>query len=74
MKIKINKKGYLFIERAGVMKGQWCPYDTEPRGCGDWCPLFGEPISEKQDSIFPYSIYLCKKKLYFDKLTNERKA
>lgn len=41
MKIKIDKLGYLNIERAGKMAAQDCPA-THAR-CGDWCPLFGEP-------------------------------
>lgn len=53
MKIKIDKRGYLFLERGGAMKEQGCPfgpiYDQRgvlrKRTCGDWCPLFGEPIT-----------------------------
>jgi hypothetical protein len=43
MKIKIDKDGYLWIERAGKMKKQFCPYDSINEGyCGDWCPLFDD--------------------------------
>ena len=41
MKIKINKSGHLEIERAGTMRGQYCPHQ-EDDPCGDWCPLFRE--------------------------------
>jgi hypothetical protein len=44
MKIKIDLNGILHIERAGNMKKAFCPYDTDPCACGDWCPLFGEPM------------------------------
>ena len=53
MKIVIAKgSGWLFIERAGKMKAQECPFAEDRdvidgirirRNCGDWCPLFGEP-------------------------------
>ena len=45
MKIKIDESGALYIERAGKMRKQYCPYTgaaTLPRFCGDWCPLFKE--------------------------------
>ena len=43
MKIKIDEKGCLWIERAGKFKLQGCPRNNEGMTCGDWCPLFGEP-------------------------------
>lgn len=48
MKIRIDKDGFLAIERGGKMKPQNCPYDNPPidsipAKCGHWCPLFGEP-------------------------------
>ncbi len=58
MKIKIDKNGYLWLERAGKMKAVKCPEDhyteKEPYSsvsihkhwsCGDWCSLFREEIS-----------------------------
>jgi hypothetical protein len=50
MKAKIDKDGFLWVERAGKMRKQICPngYDTttmkyyEPSPCGDWCPQFNE--------------------------------
>ena len=49
MKIKIDADGILWIERAGVLKEQFCPFDPGDGDdkcvmCGDWCPLFGEPF------------------------------
>lgn len=43
MKIKIDKDGRLFLDRAGKMTKQWCPYSQSDNSCGDWCPHFGEP-------------------------------
>lgn len=55
MKGKVDNKGTLWIERAGTMKEQACPFsngetvrvnDMEAvtmNTCGDWCPHFGEP-------------------------------
>jgi hypothetical protein len=43
MKGKINKLGYLEIERAGKLVRQACPF-CDVGGCGDWCPQFGEPF------------------------------
>jgi len=46
MKGAIEKNGYLWIERAGKIKKQYCPHDVvgeDVIGCGDWCPMFGEP-------------------------------
>lgn len=53
MKAKIKKIGRLDINRSGIWKAQVCPHDPEHGGCGDWCPLFGEPIGGY--------IELCKK-------------
>lgn len=39
----INPKGELFIERGNDAKRQHCPKNFL-LACGDWCPLFGEPI------------------------------
>ena len=51
MKIRIDKKGVLEIERAGTFKKSTCPFeDTEY--CGDWCALFGEP----EEKYAPYYV------------------
>lgn len=64
MKIKIDKYGHLWLERAGVMRQQFCPYMPTAAGtCGDWCPLFGEPrgVSEPPDGHAPrYLLQICK--------------
>jgi len=47
VKLKIANDGGLWLERAGVLKKQYCPFNPENdicRGCGDWCPLFGEKV------------------------------
>jgi len=75
---KIDAKGWIHIERGGVMKDCFCPYGAASSGvtrCGDWCPLFGEP--EKQETSFPEgchtTILLChERELTFDTFTDER--
>jgi hypothetical protein len=52
MKIKIDNEGCLWIERAGKMKAQICPYDENWTGCGDWCPLFDDSdITDPQEGL-----------------------
>ena len=70
MKIRINKKGWLEIERAGKFKQQLCPHgSSDEERCGDWCPLFGEPffetISKLEDKKI-VSLSLCKTIIYCD--------
>lgn len=43
----IDEKGFLWIERHGEPKAQYCPHSAEEVNCGDWCPLFGEPWREQ---------------------------
>jgi hypothetical protein len=43
MKIVINEYGLLYLERAGTLKEQFCPFAHGQTSCGDWCPHFGEP-------------------------------
>jgi hypothetical protein len=40
MKIQIDRKGRLHIERGGTMKPQGCPFCHNDSSCGDWCPQF----------------------------------
>jgi len=47
MKIVIDKAGLLYLERAGKLKGQACPFASEETSCGHWCPHFGEPDSDE---------------------------
>ena len=48
MRMRIDERGALHIERAGLWRRQDCPRATGNRYCGDWCPLFGEPEMEMQ--------------------------
>ena len=81
MKGKIDEDGNLYIERAGKMKQQFCPFDVKP--CGDWCPLFGEPMDNTMSWTTvdghigghkTTELELCRKKLYFDEFTDERET
>lgn len=47
MKGKIDIDGFLYFERAGVLKLQYCPYNTMNR-CGDHCPRFEDQIDNSQ--------------------------
>ena len=63
MNAKINKEGYLEIERAGEMRTQACPMVMKDIQCGDWCPLFGEPYdlkvkSDQDSSLLVYEFYI----------------
>ena len=77
---KISKEGDLYIERAGVMKPQFCPHnpygvgsDNGMTACGDWCPLFGEPKLE--DGTNSAILDLCNQKhLFLDIFTDARKV
>ena len=75
MKGKIERNGYLYIFRPGVgFKYQSCPYDAGqhgPSGCGDWCPLFGEPQGAPDDLR---TLRLCHTNLMFDEFTDEREG
>jgi hypothetical protein len=48
MKIRLDKNGHLWLERAGKMKQVECPYsynhymDDFRALCGDWCAKFRE--------------------------------
>ncbi len=62
MKGKIDERGYLHLERAGVMKKQLCPQIScrdqalykKDFPCGDWCPLFGEPYGRAWVNFVEY--------------------
>ena len=69
---KINTNGNLCIGRAGIMAVQYCPFTNgEPEFCGDWCPLFGEPVATSmiQDR---FDLELCHRTLNFEEFTDER--
>jgi hypothetical protein len=58
MKIKLDKRGWLLLERgAGVMKEVHCPWAQVPIGyelphCGDWCALFRVDSGPKVAEVF----------------------
>jgi len=58
MKFKINKNGYLEIFRKNSYKIQGCPYGVN-RDCGDWCPLFCEPVSLSGEHNNPTFLKIC---------------
>ena len=68
---KIDKSGYLFIERGGCFERQYCP-NTRKEPCGHSCPLFGEP-AKTRPKIKSVYLSLCKDKLLvFTRFIDER--
>lgn len=68
MKIHINRRGFLRIERAGKLKGQLCPYDAEEfTSCGDWCPQFGEPVVGPGGNLT-----ICQGRVLYGEIIDER--
>lgn len=61
MKIKIDRDGYLWLERAGKMKQAWCPTHFRRSPCGDWCAKFREDSDSKVAEVF-----LCDTEHYCD--------
>ena len=60
MKFKIDKYGYIWIEKFGRLVEQICPYHGHGRGCGDWCPHFQIDDYELADKgLKDNIIYLC---------------
>lgn len=77
MKGMITKQGELVIERAGKMKMQFCPFVKEQVPCGDECPLFGEPYTDKllfEDGVHEATcLSLCgNRTLNFREFTDDR--
>jgi hypothetical protein len=70
MKGKIDKDGFLWIERKGEWTKQRCPFVGDD-WCGHWCPLFGEPRGERCAGE-EIKLDICKKTLFFSELTDER--
>lgn len=78
----IDKDGCLWIERAGLMIRQWCPFSNRGdsfsfSGCVHNCPLFGEPetdlwTDENGDTHRAITVSLCKKYLRFFSFTDYR--
>lgn len=89
MEGKIDSKGWLQIQRPSGVKGQFCPVYGDSLHCGDWCPLFGEPISQRigEPAMISHGVahggygftgktelQICQNRtLVFDKFTDERK-
>lgn len=75
MKGKIDQYGYLSIERAGILRLQYCDTGPKENECGDHCPLFGEVEVDSGGGIVPsgLSLRICQDRiLYFDKFADER--
>ncbi len=76
---KIDKKGMLHIDRAGIMIVMNCALNDDIY-CSHQCPLFGEPepeesFDEQENEYQPTggtSLSLCKKTLVFDSFVDER--
>lgn len=88
----IDRDGSLRIRRGGRMKIQECPFTSRDfkindtlihNPCGDWCPLFNEPIDEyrKSTGIWPEQnlgptgrklLSLCQNVLAFKQIIDER--
>ncbi len=80
MKGKIDKLGYLWIERANLyitMKEQHCLEHPKTTICGHWCPQFGEPEPiYAGENITPdlIEVEICQGRvLQFDEFADERK-
>ena len=59
MKIKISDKGALSVNG----KQKFCPFQAEA-SCGDWCPLFGEPVERPTyEESKEISLVLCQTEL-----------
>ena len=74
MKGRIDRHGSLLLQRGTKFKPLSCPFQENETLCGDWCPLFGEPVNHlPMDSNFtgdqekPYSVSLklCRTELSF---------
>lgn len=70
---KFNEDGFLYIERKNSFNLQCCPFQAE-QGCGDWCPLCGEPVGghHTMGNIENVKLSLCKKDILFDTFVDER--
>ena len=50
-KIHIDSQGFLSLVRKGRRVPTFCPFASSNMTikCGDWCPMFGEPIQASGD-------------------------
>lgn len=78
---KINRKGWLSIQRKSEFKDMSCINvmaldEADDRMCGDWCPHFGEPEPSKfhEQDVTPVTyLSICQSKIIlFESLTDER--
>lgn len=75
MKGMIDSGGYLRIWRLwqnpqDKAPRRACPFALQMmRACGDWCPLFGEPV----DTPAGTELQICQAKLVFSDFSYERK-
>lgn len=75
MDIKLDDDGKLHIRRAGEWKRQECPFQEYSIACGDWCPLFSEPVFREADTPEREPVnqlWLCQDKLLTGAITDER--
>jgi hypothetical protein len=71
MKARIDSDGTLDVLRKGKMTPQICPFKLgDERYCGNWCPLFGEPIPG-YNSDTPDLLAICKG-VEFDLIEDKR--
>lgn len=76
MKGKIDIDGFLYYERAGVLKLQYCPFNTFNR-CGDHCPRFEDHIdnaeyNEEQNTGIVRELRTCSGYIAFTGFLDER--
>ncbi len=75
VKIKIDKVGYLYIERHGRMTTQTCPFMTKVddwAACNDYCPHFGEPKDDGHKNDAGYIDICHEKRIHFTECIDER--
>lgn len=69
---RIDKFGFLRLQRPSGEKRAECPNLSNKTTCGDWCALFGEPRAVT-DTDRPYvDLELCATSIIFDTLIDER--
>lgn len=77
MKIKLDAKGALLVERRGDLNPQYCPFapnreDGSAIECGDWCPKLREPEYNFDEDKEGY-LYICNGDIItFDECIDER--
>jgi hypothetical protein len=71
---KIDIQGQLEIERYGKMVPAFCPFANPAIYCGDWCPLFREPLQTSGSGIpQTTTLQLCHgENLVFDSFADDR--